>query len=121
VPHADDYKADGDGDDAVVRRSRPAPGGFLGTGPAAVARCERSPRVTAARCLPSLPSALPSFGLEPRTYGPLLARPRGGAPRVGRVSLRRSERRRSERERVSSCTPPLTPRRQHKSGRSPSS
>ncbi len=30
--------------------------------------------ITAAHCLPSLPPALPSFGLEARTYGPLLAR-----------------------------------------------
>jgi hypothetical protein len=30
--------------------------------------------ITAAHCLPSLPPALPSFGLEVRTYGPLLAR-----------------------------------------------
>ena len=47
--------------------------------------------ITAAHCLPSLPPALPSFGLEARTYGPLLAR-RGEAPRAW-VSLRRSDRR----------------------------
>jgi len=35
--------------------------------------------ITAAHCLPSLPLALPSFGLEARTYGPLLAR-RGEEP-----------------------------------------
>ena len=39
----------------------------------------------------SLPPALPSFGLEARTYGPLLAR-RGEEPRAW-VSLRRSDRR----------------------------
>src|SRR5260370_1176100 len=37
--------------------------------------------ITAAHCLPSLPPALPSFGLEARTYGPLLAR-RGEEPRA---------------------------------------
>jgi hypothetical protein len=35
--------------------------------------------ITAAHCLPSVPSALPSLGLEARTYGPLLAC-RGGTP-----------------------------------------
>jgi hypothetical protein len=40
--------------------------------------------ITAAHCLPSLPPALLSFGLEARTYRPLLA-PRGEAPRVGAV------------------------------------
>ena len=40
--------------------------------------------ITAAHCLPSLPLAGPSFGIEARTYGPLLA-PRGEAPR-GRAS-----------------------------------
>jgi hypothetical protein len=40
--------------------------------------------ITAAHCLPSLPPALPSFGLEARTYGPLLAL-RGGEPRVWAV------------------------------------
>ena len=35
--------------------------------------------ITAAHCLPSLPSTLPSFGLGARTYGPLLAR-RGEEP-----------------------------------------
>ena len=50
--------------------------------------------ITAAHCLPSLPPALPSFGLEARTHGPLASRPPwGGAPRVGGVSLRRSDRR----------------------------
>ncbi len=37
--------------------------------------------ITAAHCLPSLPSALASFGLAARTYGPLLAR-RGEEPRT---------------------------------------
>jgi hypothetical protein len=37
--------------------------------------------ITAAHCLPFLPPASPSFGLEARTYGPLLA-PRGEAPRA---------------------------------------
>ena len=37
--------------------------------------------ITAAHCLPFLPPALPSFGLEARTYGPLLA-PRGEPPRT---------------------------------------
>ncbi len=37
--------------------------------------------ITAAHCLPFLPPAQPSFALEPRRYGPLLAR-RGDAPRV---------------------------------------
>ena len=40
--------------------------------------------ITAAHCLPSLPPALPSFGLEARTYGPLLAR-RGEEPRAWAV------------------------------------
>ena len=40
--------------------------------------------ITAAHCLPSLPPALPSFGLEVRTYGPLLAR-RGEEPRAWAV------------------------------------
>ena len=40
--------------------------------------------ITAAHCLPSLPPALPSFGLEARTYGPLLA-PRGEEPRAWAV------------------------------------
>jgi len=37
--------------------------------------------ITAAHCLPSLPPALRSFGLEARTYGPLLAL-RGEEPRA---------------------------------------
>lgn len=40
--------------------------------------------ITAAHCLPFIPPALPSFGIEARTYGPLLA-PRGEAPRVWAV------------------------------------
>ena len=40
--------------------------------------------ITAAHCLPSLPPAGPSFGLEARTYGPLLAR-RGEEPRAWAV------------------------------------
>jgi hypothetical protein len=40
--------------------------------------------VTAAHCLPFLPPALPSLGLEARTYGPLLA-PRGEAPQARAV------------------------------------
>src|SRR5260370_42079172 len=40
--------------------------------------------ITAAHCLPSLPPALPSFGLKARTYGPLLAR-RGEEPRAWAV------------------------------------
>src|SRR5438445_6391279 len=40
--------------------------------------------ITAAHCLPSLPPALPSFVLEARTYGPLLAR-RGEQPRAWAV------------------------------------
>jgi hypothetical protein len=40
--------------------------------------------ITAAHCLPSLPPALPSFGFEARTYGPLLAL-RGEAPRAWAV------------------------------------
>jgi hypothetical protein len=40
--------------------------------------------ITAAHCLPSLPPALPGFGLEARTYGPLLAL-RGEEPRVWAV------------------------------------
>jgi len=40
--------------------------------------------ITAAHCLPFLPPALPSFGLEARTYGPLLA-PRGEPPRAWAV------------------------------------
>src|SRR5438552_4545265 len=40
--------------------------------------------ITAAHCLPSLPPALPSFGLEARTYGPLLAH-RGEEPRAWAV------------------------------------
>jgi len=40
--------------------------------------------ITAAHCLPSLPPALRSFGLEARTYGPLLA-PRGEEPRAWAV------------------------------------
>jgi hypothetical protein len=40
--------------------------------------------ITAAHCLPFLPPALPSFGLEARTYGSLLA-PRGEAPRAWAV------------------------------------
>ena len=40
--------------------------------------------ITAAHCLPSLPPALPSFGLEARTYGPLLAL-RGEEPCVWAV------------------------------------
>ena len=43
-----------------------------------------SPLVTAAHCLPSVPPAGPSFGLEARTYGPLLAR-RGEEPRAWAV------------------------------------
>ena len=37
--------------------------------------------ITAAHCLPFLPPPLHSFGLEARTYGPLLA-PRGEPPRA---------------------------------------
>jgi len=40
--------------------------------------------ITAAHCLPSLPPALHSFGLEARTYGPLLAR-RGEQPHAWAV------------------------------------
>ena len=40
--------------------------------------------ITAAHCLPSLPPAGPSFGLEARTYGPLLAC-RGEEPRAWAV------------------------------------
>jgi hypothetical protein len=40
--------------------------------------------ITAAHCLPFLPPASPSLGLEPRTYGPLLA-PRGEMPRAWAV------------------------------------
>ena len=40
--------------------------------------------ITAAHCLPFIPPALPSFGIEARTYGPLLA-PCGEAPRVWAV------------------------------------
>jgi Trypsin-like peptidase domain len=40
--------------------------------------------ITAAHCLPSLPPALPSVGLETRTYGPLLAL-REEQPRVWAV------------------------------------
>ena len=40
--------------------------------------------ITAAHCLPFLPPALPSFGIEARTYGPLLA-PRGEPPRAWAV------------------------------------
>jgi hypothetical protein len=40
--------------------------------------------ITAAHCLPSLPPALSSLGLEARTYGPLLAL-RGEEPRVWAV------------------------------------
>ena len=40
--------------------------------------------ITAAHCLPSLPPALPAFGLEARTYGPLLSR-RGEEPRAWAV------------------------------------
>jgi len=40
--------------------------------------------ITAAHCLPSLPPALPSFGIESRTYGPLLAL-RGEEPRAWAV------------------------------------
>jgi len=40
--------------------------------------------ITAAHCLPSLPQALPSFGIESRTYGPLLAL-RGEEPRAWAV------------------------------------
>ncbi len=40
--------------------------------------------ITAAHCLPFLPPALTSFGIEARTYGPLLA-PRGEAPRTWAV------------------------------------
>ena len=40
--------------------------------------------ITAAHCLPFLPPALPSFGLEARTYGTLLAL-RGEAPRARAV------------------------------------
>jgi hypothetical protein len=40
--------------------------------------------ITAAHCLPSLPPALPAFGLEARTFGPLLAR-RGEEPRAWAV------------------------------------
>ena len=40
--------------------------------------------ITAAHCLPSLPLAGPSFGLEARTYEPLLA-PRGEPPRAWAV------------------------------------
>ena len=40
--------------------------------------------ITAAHCLPSLPPALSSFGLEARTYGPLLAL-RGEEPCVWAV------------------------------------
>src|SRR5205814_1247475 len=40
--------------------------------------------ITAAHCLPSVPPAGPSFGLEARTYGPLLAR-RGEEPRAWAV------------------------------------
>jgi hypothetical protein len=39
--------------------------------------------ITAAHCLPSLPPALLSFGLEARTYRPLLA-PVGRRPASGR-------------------------------------
>jgi hypothetical protein len=40
--------------------------------------------ITAAHCLPSLPPALLSFGLEARTYGPLLARLVGRSHARGR-------------------------------------
>jgi hypothetical protein len=40
--------------------------------------------VTAAHCLPFLPPAMSSLGIEARTYGPLLA-PRGEAPRIRAV------------------------------------
>jgi hypothetical protein len=40
--------------------------------------------ITAAHILPSLPPALPSFGIEARTYGPLLA-VRGEEPRAWAV------------------------------------
>jgi hypothetical protein len=40
--------------------------------------------ITAAHCLPFLPRASPSFGLEARAYGPLLAR-RGDPPRARAV------------------------------------
>jgi hypothetical protein len=40
--------------------------------------------ITAAHCLPSLPPALPSFGVEARTFGPLLAL-RGEEPRAWAV------------------------------------
>ena len=40
--------------------------------------------ITAAHCLPSLPPALSSFGIESRTYGPLLAL-RGEEPRAWAV------------------------------------
>jgi hypothetical protein len=38
-----------------------------------VERADERLVITAAHCLPFLPPALPSFGLEARTYGPLLA------------------------------------------------
>jgi hypothetical protein len=40
--------------------------------------------ITAAHCLPSLPPALPAFGLAARTYGPLLAH-RGEQPHAWAV------------------------------------
>ena len=51
--------------------------------------------ITAAHCLPSLPPALSSFGIEFAHLRAAPRPPRGGTPCVGGVSVRRSNRRHS--------------------------